>query len=308
MAWAGSANGIDVQGLVRDFAGTRVLHEVSFAVRPGRMTGFVGANGAGKTTTMRIIMGVLAPTAGAVRWDGSPVTAEQRRSFGYLPEERGLYPKMRVAEQLRYFARLHGADTAKARHRTDVLLERLELGGHSADILETLSLGNQQRVQIAAALIHEPAALVLDEPFGGLDPLAVDVMADLLREQIGVGVPVLFSSHQLELVERLCDDLVIISEGRVVVAGSADELRRAESGDAYALHVADHDDLGWVGAIDGVRVLGVEAAGEEQIVVFEAERAGAAQDVLREALCRGPVLELRRRTPTLAEIFRETVG
>ncbi len=299
--------GLDVEGIVRDFARNRALHEVSFAVRPGRMTGFVGANGAGKTTTMRIIMGVLAATAGQVHWRGQPVTAEQRRSFGYMPEERGLYPKMRVAEQLRYFARLHGADIADAARRADVLLDRLELGDRGADILETLSLGNQQRVQVAAALVHEPAALVLDEPFRALDPLAVDVMTGLLREQVDAGVPVLFSSHQLELVERICDDLVIIAAGRIVAAGTVDELRRAE-GDAYALRVTGNADLRWVTKIDGVRVLDTDVTGAEQVVVFEADRNGAAQDVLREALGHGTVQELKRRAPTLAEIFRETVA
>jgi len=271
------------------------------------MTGFVGANGAGKTTAMRIIMGVLAPDAGQVRWQGEPVTAQQRRTFGYMPEERGLYPKMRVADQLRYLARLHGADRTEAGRRSDMLLERLELGDRGDDMLETLSLGNQQRVQVAAALVHEPVALVLDEPFSGLDPLAVEVMVDLLREQVDAGVPVLFSSHQLELVERLCDDLVIVSDGRVVAAGSVEELRRTER-EEYALHIAGHVDLGWVGEVDGVRILDKEAAGEEQVVVFQVDRPGAAQDVLREALGRGTVRELRRRTPTLAEIFREAVA
>ena len=300
-------NSIEVEDVVRNYGSTRALDEVSFGVRPGGLTGFVGANGAGKTTTMRIIMGVLAPDAGQVRWQGEPVTAEQRRTFGYLPEERGLYPKMRVAEQLRYLARLHGADGTQARRRSDTLLERLELGGRGDDMLETLSLGNQQRVQIAAALVHEPVALVLDEPFSGLDPLAVEVMVDLLREQVDAGVPVLFSSHQLELVERLCDDLVIVSDGRVVAAGSVEELRRTER-EEYALHIAGHVDLGWVGEVDGVRILDKEAAGEEQVVVFQVDRPGAAQDVLREALGRGTVRELRRRTPTLAEIFREAVA
>ena len=300
-------NGLVVEGIVRDFARIRALHEVSFEVCPGRMTGFVGANGAGKTTSMRIIMGVLAATAGQVHWRGEPVRAEQRRSFGYMPEERGLYPKMQVAEQLRYFARLHGADTAEAGHRTDMLLDRLELGDRGGDVLETLSLGNQQRVQVAAALVHEPAALVLDEPFRALDPLAVDVMTGLLREQVEAGVPVLFSSHQLELVERICDDLVIIAGGRIVATGTVEELRRSE-GDAYSLHITGHADLDWVSGIDGVRVLNVDAAGVEQIVVFEADREGAAHDVLREALGRGTVQELSRRAPTLAEIFRETVA
>ncbi len=317
-----TTSGLEVEGVVRDFGGTRVLHDVGFAVRPERMTGFVGANGAGKTTTMRIIMGVLAATAGEVRWQGQPVTAEQRRTFGYMPEERGLYPKMRVAEQLRYFARLHGASVAQARERAGALLERLEVTERSDDVLETLSLGNQQRVQVAAALVHQPVALVLDEPFSGLDPLAVEVMAELLREQVRAGVPVLFSSHQLELVERVCDDLVIVSTGRVVAAGAVDDLRRR--GDAtYELHVPAGTDLAWLRDVAGVRVVdsmsrrsadeaAADQAATDTVAVFAVTgiEAGerADQQVLREALARGPVHELRRRTPSLAEIFREAAA
>jgi ABC-2 type transport system ATP-binding protein len=299
--------GIELEDVVRDFGMLRALDGVSFAVRPGRTTGFVGANGAGKTTAMRIVMGVLAPTAGRVLWNGAPVTAAHRRTFGYMPEERGLYPKMRVAEQLRWFARLHGLDAAAASRRVDALLARLELAGRGRDVLESLSLGNQQRVQIAAALVHAPAALVLDEPFSGLDPLAVDVMAGLLREQVDDGVPVLFSSHQLELVERLCDDIVIVAGGRVVAAGPVDELRHA-AGSAYALHLGPTDDIAFVTTTDGVRLLAVEPGAAGPVVVFEADRDGAEQDVLRAALQQGEVRELRRRTPTLAELFREVVS
>jgi ABC-2 type transport system ATP-binding protein len=299
--------GIAVEQVSRDFAGTRVLHDVTFDVAPGRMTGFVGANGAGKTTTMRIVMGILAASAGKVLWAGEPVTAQHRRSFGYMPEERGLYPKMKVAEQLRYFARLHGVDAMTADRRVGDLLDRLELAERAGDVLETLSLGNQQRVQISAALVHEPVALVLDEPFSGLDPLAVDLMAELLRERVRAGVPVLFSSHQLDLVERLCDDLVIVAGGRVVAAGSVAELR-ATGGAAYTLHVSGDEDLAWVGSVEGVRVLDVDSRGAGRVVVFETDRADASQAVLREALGRGHVHELRRRTPTLAEIFREAVA
>jgi ABC-2 type transport system ATP-binding protein len=299
--------GIEVDDVRRDFGGLRALDGVSFAVRPGRTTGFVGANGAGKTTAMRIVMGVLSPSGGRVLWNGEPVTAAHRRTFGYMPEERGLYPKMPIGEQLRWFARLHGAGAGSAARRVDALLARLGLADRSGDALESLSLGNQQRVQIAVALVHRPAALVLDEPFSGLDPLAVDVMAGLLREQVDAGVPVLFSSHQLELVERLCDDIVIVGAGRVVAAGPAAELRRA-AGTACSLHLAGTDDTAWVAQLEGVRVLAVERDAEGPVVVFETDRDGADQDVLRAALGRGRVRELRRRTPTLAELFREVVA
>jgi ABC-2 type transport system ATP-binding protein len=216
---------LTVTSISRSFGANRVLDGVSFAVRPGRMTGFLGANGSGKTTTMRIILGVLAAHGGAVTWHGKAVTQSMRQQFGYMPEERGLYPKMPVAEQVSWLGQLHGLTAAAARRNTDRLLEQLELTERANDKLESLSLGNQQRVQIAAALVHDPVLLILDEPFSGLDPIAVDTVLGVLREHAARGVPVLFSSHQLAVVERLCDDVVIISRGSIAAAGPRKELR-----------------------------------------------------------------------------------
>lgn len=191
-----------------------MLRDVSITLPGGVLTGFVAANGAGKTTTMRIVVGLLSPDAGSVLWDGAPVTAQHRRRFGYLPEERGLYPKQPVREQLIYFGRLHRMSRRNAAVRADELLDLLRLASRRGDVLETLSLGNQQRVQIAVALMHRPRLLILDEPFSALDPDAVETMGALLRATAADGVPVMFSSHQLDVVERLCDGLIIISAGR----------------------------------------------------------------------------------------------
>src|SRR5699024_9829511 len=231
--------------------------DVSFDVRPGRVTGFVGANGAGKTTTMRIIVGVLAATRGDVLWDQAPITTAQRRSFGYLPEERGLFPKLPVLDQLVFFARLHGVGVDEATRRSDRLLDRFALSQRRSDVLETLSLGNQQRVQIAAALIHRPSALILDEPFSGLDPVAVDEVVALLREEGSAAVPILFSSHQMELVERLCDDVVILSRGELVAAGETEALK-SQGPDRYRIELAGQADAGWIRDLDGIRTLDVE--------------------------------------------------
>jgi len=187
------------------------------------MFGFVGPNGAGKTTTMRIIIGVLEPDAGEVRWNGSPLSFGVRSRFGYMPEERGLYPKMRVRTHLTYLASLHGVDDAAA--AADRWIDRLGLTERAGDRVEELSLGNQQRVQLAAALVHEPELLVLDEPFSGLDPVGVDVLSGVLADYAATGVPVVFSSHQLELVERLCEAVAIIKDGRLVASGTVEELR-----------------------------------------------------------------------------------
>jgi ABC-2 type transport system ATP-binding protein len=293
---------LEIDGVTRRFGDRTVLDDVTFEVRPGRLTGFVGANGAGKTTTMRIVLGVLAASAGEVRWHGHPVTTADRRRFGYLPEERGLYPKQPVLEQVVYFGRLHGLTRAAATSRATSLLERLDLGGRVGDRLDSLSLGNQQRVQIAVALVHEPVALVLDEPFSGLDPLAVDTMARLLRDQVDAGVPVLFSSHQLDLVESLCDELVILADGRVVAAGSSDELRRG-AGVLHRLVLPDGCDAGWVRDLPGLVVADVD--GPRALVSVAAP--GAEQGLLVEALRRGDVREFSPVVPALSDVFREVV-
>ncbi|MEU7610019.1 ATP-binding cassette domain-containing protein [Micromonospora sp. NPDC049204] len=288
-----------LDGVDRSFGDRQVLKNVSFEVAAGRMTGFVGANGAGKTTTMRIILGVLAPDAGEVSWGGSTLTPRDRRRFGYMPEERGLYPKMTTREQVTYLGRLHGLDAPAARRATDALLDRVGLGERGDDLLETLSLGNQQRAQIAAALVHDPEVLVLDEPFSGLDPLAVDTVVTVLRERASAGVPVLFSSHQLDVVERLCDDLVIIGDGTIRAAGSRQQLRDSYTVPRYELVVAT--DAGWVRDQPGVTL--VELDGPR--VVFDLPADADEQPVLQAALARGPVRAFRPVSPSLTEIFRE---
>lgn len=221
-----SATALEIRGLTKTFGGTRALNDLSFSLREGEIFGFVGSNGAGKTTTMRIVLGVLSADSGEVLWNGGPLDLEARRWVGYMPEERGLYPKMRVGDQLQYLAQLHGLDPRQAREATEQWTERLGLSSRLQDEVQTLSLGNQQRVQLAAALVHDPRLLVLDEPFSGLDPVAVDVMSSVLRECADEGVPVIFSSHQLELVERLSDRVGIVARGEMVAVGTIAELRQ----------------------------------------------------------------------------------
>ncbi|MET8358311.1 ATP-binding cassette domain-containing protein [Micromonospora sp. NPDC005171] len=288
-----------LDGVDRSFGDRQVLKNVSFEVAAGRMTGFVGANGAGKTTTMRIILGVLSPDAGEATWGGTKLTRQDRRRFGYMPEERGLYPKMTTREQVTYLGRLHGLDAASARRSTDALLERVGLGERGDDLLETLSLGNQQRAQIAAALVHDPEVLVLDEPFSGLDPLAVDTVVTVLRERASAGAPVLFSSHQLDVVERLCDDLVIIGDGVIRAAGSRQQLRDSYTVPRYELVVAG--DAGWVRDHPGVTLVELDGAR----AVFDLPAGADEQPILQAALARGPVRAFRPVSPSLTEIFRE---
>lgn len=288
-------------GITKSYGGRRVLDDVSFDVRPGRLTGFVGGNGAGKTTTMRIVLGVLAKDAGTVTLDGAEVTTSDRRRFGYMPEERGLYPKMKVLEQIVYLARLHGFAKTAAASRAQALLERLGLGERLQDNVDTLSLGNQQRAQIAAALVHEPEVLILDEPFSGLDPLAVDAVAGVLQERAARGAAVLFSSHQLDLVERLCDDLVIIAGGTIRAAGARDTLRAQHSSRRFELVSAG--DVGWLRGEPGVEVLDFDGG----YALFEADSDEAAQRVLRRAVALGDVAGFAPQHPTLAQIFKEVI-
>jgi len=291
---------LELTGITKSYGGRRVLDDVTFTVTQGRLTGFVGGNGAGKTTTMRIALGVLAKDGGHVALDGSPVTAADRRRFGYMPEERGLYPKMRVGEHIAYLARLHGFGKAEATTAAESLLDRLGLSERLRDNVETLSLGNQQRAQIAAALVHDPEVLILDEPFSGLDPLAVDVVAGVLQERAAAGTAVLFSSHQLDVVERLCDDLVIIADGTVRAAGARDALRAEHAGHRFELVSAS--DAGWIRDEPGVTVVDFDGG----YALFDAAE-NDAQRVLRRAVERGDVASFAPQHPTLAQIFKEVI-
>lgn len=292
---------LELRSINRSFGDRQVLHDVSFTVRGGRMTGFVGGNGAGKTTTMRVILGVLGANSGTVTLDGAPVTRQQRSNFGYMPEERGLYPKMRVAEQIVYLGRLHGMPDAKARSNTAALLERLGLGERADSTVESLSLGNQQRAQIAAALVHDPDVLILDEPFSGLDPIAVEIVLNVLKDFAARGAPVLFSSHQLDIVERLCDDLVVIADGAIRATGSREGLRAEHSLPRFDLQLAG--DAGWLRGEQGVTVIDFEGG----FARFDVDTPETAQRVLQKALAVGTVQRFAPVVPSLSQIFKEVI-
>jgi ABC-2 type transport system ATP-binding protein len=271
---------LQIDGVTKRYGDRTALDAVSFEVGDGRLTGFVGGNGAGKTTTMRIILGVLSADSGTVRLGGTALSPADRRRFGYMPEERGLYAKMKVAEQL---------SRRDAEASTTDLLERLELAERRDDTVESLSLGNQQRAQIAAALVHSPEVLILDEPFSGLDPMAVETVLGVLHDVAKQGVPVLFSSHQLDVVERLCDDVVVIAKGRIRASGSKQKLHDDNAVRQFEL--------------PGVTVLDFDGG----YALFEAEDDDAAQSVLRRALQQGAVASFAPRHRSLTEIFKEVV-
>ncbi len=293
---------LELDRLSRRFGDTVALDRLSFTVEPGSIFGFVGPNGAGKTTAMRIVLGVLAPDDGQVRWRGRPVDAATRRRFGYMPEERGLYPKMPVHRQLTTLARMHELPEPEAAGAARELLEELGLGERSGDRVEALSLGNQQRVQLAAALVHRPELLVLDEPFSGLDPVGVDVLAGVLQRRTEAGATVVFSSHQLELVERLCSGVAIISRGRLVASGPVAELAAGDGRRRYRVTVtgAGGD---WLAAVPGARAVGSHN-GELEV---ELDPDVDDQELLDAARDAGRVVAFGAVRPRLVDVFREVV-
>ena len=298
----GGLPALEIDGISKRYGELVALEKLTFDVRAGELFGFVGRNGAGKTTTMRIVLGVLAPDAGEVSWRGVPLDLATRRRIGYMPEERGLYPKMRCLEQLAYLGELHGLADADAERVALAWLERFDLADRRSDELQALSHGNQQRMQLAAALVCGPEILVLDEPFAGLDPVALDVMVGVLREQATAGVAVVFSSHELDLVERICDRVGIIDRQHMVACGTVAELRAGAPPRVWV----DAPEAGsdWASSLSGATL--VRADGTR--VLLELVPGGDDQAILAAALQTGPVHEFRRAEPDLAEIFRDAIA
>jgi ABC-2 type transport system ATP-binding protein len=293
---------LEIRGLAKRYGPVTALDHASFTARRGRLTGFLGPNGAGKTTTMRCVFGLATPDEGEVRWDGGPVDPAARLRFGYMPEQRGLYPRMRVADQLAYFAQHHGLSLRDSRARAGAWLERFGLEDRARSKLEDLSHGNQQRIQLATALVHDPELLVLDEPFSGLDPIGIATMSDVLRERAAAGVGVIFSSHQLDLVEEVCEDVVIISRGRVVAEGEIEALRAASGRRHLEVEVAGSGGA-WLGDIDHHRVL--ERSGDRvKLLVDESVQLDA---LLAAASAAGEIRRFAFEPPRLSELFMEAV-
>jgi ABC-2 type transport system ATP-binding protein len=283
-----------ISGLTKRYDEIVALDDLSMSVQPGRILGFLGPNGAGKTTTMRSIFGLVTPDAGEVTWNGKPVDAKSWSQFGYMPEERGLYPKMRIAEQLRHFARLAGLDKKTADINSERWLEQFGLADRAQARLEELSHGNQQRVQLAAALVHDPAVAILDEPFSGLDPLAVDDLSAVLSRLASEGTAILFSSHQLDLVQSVVQDVVIIDRGHAVLEGEVERLR-----DDSEQRVLEID-------VDGRPFLtrgATHANGARALI----DRNTAITDIVTEAQQHGTITSLRFEPPNLSDLFRQAV-
>ena len=293
---------LEFDSATKRFGPIAALDGCTFAARPGRLTGFLGPNGAGKTTAMRAVFGLVELDAGVVRWRGAPIDRAARASFGYMPEERGLYPRMRVREQLVYLGELCGVPGTEVGRRVDGWLERFGLADRGRDRVDALSHGNQQRVQLVAALVNAPDLLVLDEPFSGLDPIAIADMSELLGELAAAGATVLFSSHQLDLVEDLCEDVVVVDRGRVVLAGSLDELRAAGSRRFVTVRYRGKvPDLSGLGTVDALGT----APGEVRLCVGSGDALATAVALARLA---PDVVSLSYGPPTLSEMFLQAVA
>ena len=297
---------LEIDGLRRRYGTVTALDELTFGVPAGQVFGFLGPNGAGKTTAMRAIFGVTALDAGEIRWRGKRVDEAARRTFGYMPEERGLYPAMELSAQVEYFARLHGMDGPAAAKAAWHWIDRLGLSGRGRTRIDALSHGNQQRAQLAVALVHDPELLVLDEPFSGLDPGGIDDMSAILAERAAAGVTVLFSSHQLDLVEDLCEAVAIIYQGRLVVSGAVADLRRGDR-PMLAVRVAGDRTGAWsaglsssLGTVDSVR-----ADGTAEISLTSSADSQSILDLARAA---GPVEHFAYEDRSLSEVFRQATG
>ena len=290
--------GLEVEAVEHAFGDRVALGGVSLSVTPGVITGLLGPNGAGKTTLMRILLGVLTPDRGEVRYDGVVVDERVRRVWGYMPQERGLYPAMPAGEQVAYFGRLHGLTRPDATGRARDLLAELGLADRWGDRTDKLSGGMQQRLQLATALVHDPDVVILDEPFNGLDPVAVESLSQTLRQRADRGCTVLFSSHQLDLVQNLCEQIVMIDRGRTVLEGDVAELRASSGERQLRLHV-ESPDSGWYESFPGVHLVSREAD-ELRLAVAQGTDPLAVLDAARAS---GRVTDFGLDLPTLSQLF-----
>jgi ABC-2 type transport system ATP-binding protein len=291
--------------LTKRFGDVLALDELSFEVAKGEVFGFLGGNGAGKTTAMRIVLDIFRPDSGSVTWDGTPTTEVPNRTWGYLPEERGLYPRMEVLEQLVFFADLQHVTRRDAAARARYWLERFRIAEYEHRRAEELSKGNQQKIQFIAAVLHEPPVLLMDEPFVGLDPVNVALLKEAFLEMHDRGTTIVFSTHQMEMVEELCESVVLIDHGRVVLGGPVREVRRSTGRQVIRLAVDGDPEMPWLAAMPGVRVI---RPGQDY-AELDVDRSIDPETVLRAALDRGlRVTQFVIADPSIEEIFIEKVG
>lgn len=264
--------------------------------------GFLGGNGAGKTTTFRMILGLLEPTEGSIYWNGEAINYEKSHLIGYLPEERGLYPKLKVIEQIVYLARLRGMNKQEAAKELEAWLERFEISHYVNKKVEELSKGNQQKIQFISAVIHRPELLILDEPFSGLDPINVEMMKEAVHYLAGQGTTIVFSSHQMDHVEKMCENICILRRGEAVVKGNLSEIKQSYG--KKNLRIVTDDELPFLSSMEGVISCEALADGYE----LQIENEEVSQNILAEVQGKGFIRKFELAEPTLNDIFIEKVG
>jgi ABC-2 type transport system ATP-binding protein len=288
----------------RSFGSVSAVRDISLTVERGSTFGLLGPNGAGKTTTMRMILGILLPDGGTVRWNGAPIDGDVRRRFGYLPEERGLYGKLTVRAQIVYFGRLHGLEENDAGRRADDWIERLELGAYAKRPCSELSKGNQQKVQVACAALHDPEFVILDEPFSGLDPVNADMLLAVLRDLQARGATLVLSSHQMWQIEHLCDRFCIIAAGEVRAAGTLAELRAGWPTRRIEVEPSTPD----LAAVLGAETGAVARSAPNGTLAYDVPAATPLPPLLRRLVVAGDVRRFEPREASLNDIYLAATG
>lgn len=293
---------LDLQDITKRFSGTVAVDHLSLSIPKGEMFGLLGANGAGKTTTIRMILGLLQPNEGTISWNGKPLTYKQSQQIGYLPEERGLYPKLTVKEQLIYLGRLKGMSKSDILKQLEYWLDRLKVPENANKKVEELSKGNQQKIQFLAAILHKPELLFLDEPFSGLDPVNVEQLKDAVIELAKQGTTIIFSSHRMEHVEELCENLCILRKGQAVVKGNLREIKRSYRQRTITVHT--EATLTGLEDFDGVNNVKQNAQG----YTLEIADEQVAQKLLPYIANQGLITRFALAEPSLHQIFIDKVG
>jgi ABC-2 type transport system ATP-binding protein len=293
-----------IEHINKSFGPVRAIVDLSMEVKEGGLFGLLGPNGAGKTTTMRMILDIFRPDSGQITWNGKPVRQVSRRSWGYLPEERGLYPKMEVDEQLVFLARLNGLSKPDASRELEVWLERFQINENRHKKIEELSKGNQQKIQFLAAILHNPSVLIMDEPFSGLDPVNANVLKEALLEMHRQGKTIIFSTHQLEQVEELCEDIVILNKGQSVVQGNVREIKRQYGHNVARLKLDNDAEAVWLDGLPGVMV----TKRRQDYIEMQIQTNLDSNLIVDAALRHGGIIShFELLEPSLTDIFIEQV-
>ncbi|CAG7636040.1 ABC transporter ATP-binding protein [Paenibacillus allorhizosphaerae] len=293
---------LKIDHVTKRYGGNVAVNEIDIEVRPGEIFGLLGANGAGKTTTMRMALGLILPDEGSIYWKGKGYSDEVRRWIGYLPEERGLYPKVKVSEQVLYLAELRGMKRSKAEQSLRNWLERFEVPEYYNKKVEELSKGNQQKIQFISAVIHDPDILILDEAFSGLDPVNVELLKTNVTELRREGKTILFSSHRMDHVEELCENIIMLHRSNTVLKGNLRAIKRSFPRERVLLET--ERGVQGLESIPGVRSVKTGEARTEIML----DKPDAAQEVLHTAMSQTEVYRFQIMEPTLNEIFIKTVG